>query len=146
MIQVSFNLRVFIRLADFGGEEISWRTTSKKSYLSLFRLISHRQKCKSYAVLRIHGNVGPSWNFWVTDLLFEQALSRMQKFGMIREYYVDYKTSLVTMISFSGRFFQANAFWTVTSIEPDSEHWIIPLVNAYLPICNVIWKEMPGSR
>ena len=47
---------------------------------------------------------------WATDLLLEQALSRMKKFGMIREYYVDYKTSLVTMNSFPGRLFQANAF------------------------------------
>ena len=83
---------------------------SKGSYLSLFRLISHRQKCKSYAVLRIHGNVDPSRNFWVTDLLLQQTLSRMKKFGIIREYYVDYKTALVTMNSFSGRLFRANAF------------------------------------
>ena len=146
MVWLSFKLRFFIRLDGFGGEEISWRTTSKRPYLRLFRLISHRQKCKSYAVLRISGNADLSWNFWATDLLLEQALSRMKKFSIIREYYVDYKTSLVTMNSFSGRLFQANAFWTVTCIEPDSEHWISPLENAFLPICNVIRKEMPGSR
>ncbi len=82
----------------------------KNHNLSIFRLISHRQKCKSYAVLRIHGNVDPSWNFWATDLLIEQTLSRMKKFGIIREYYVDYKTSLVTMKSFSGRLFRVNAY------------------------------------
>ncbi|MEL0180395.1 MAG: hypothetical protein VXA33_12910, partial [Deltaproteobacteria bacterium] len=72
--------------------------------------ISHRQKCKSYADLRIHGNAGLSWNFWATDLLLEQDLLEMKKFGISREYYVDYKTSLVTMNSFPGRLFQANAF------------------------------------
>ena len=61
-------------------------------------------------MLRIHWNVGQSWNFWATDLLLQQTLSRMKKFGMIREYYVDYKTALVTMNSFPGRLFQANAF------------------------------------
>jgi len=48
----------------------------------------------------------------------------MKKFGIIREYYVDYKTALVTINFFSGSLFQANVFWTVTSIKPDSEHWI----------------------
>jgi len=46
----------------------------------------------------------------VTDLLLQQTLSRMKKFGIIREYYVDYKTALVTMNSFSGRLFQAKMF------------------------------------
>jgi hypothetical protein len=46
----------------------------------------------------------------VTDLLLQQTLSRMKKFGIIREYYVDYKTALVTMNSFSGRLFRVNAF------------------------------------
>ena len=146
MVWLSLKLRFFIRLDGFGGEEISWETTSKRSYYRLSRLISHCKKCKSYAVLRIHGNVDPSWNFWATDLLLEQTLSRMKKFGIIREYYVDYKTSLVTMNSFQCRLFQANAYWTVTSIEPDSEHWISPLENADLPICNIIWKEKPVSR
>ena len=82
----------------------------QKIYLSLFRLISHYQNCKSYAVVIIPGNVDPSWNFWATDLHLEQALSRMKKFGIIREYYVDYKTALVTMNSFSGRLFRVNAF------------------------------------
>ncbi|MEC9172216.1 MAG: hypothetical protein VYC97_06405, partial [SAR324 cluster bacterium] len=62
------------------------------------------------AVLRIHGNVDPRRNFRVTDLLIQQTLSRMKKFGMIREYYVDYKTALVTINSFSGRLFQAKMF------------------------------------
>ena len=47
---------------------------------------------------------------WTTDLLLEQDLWRMKNFGIIWEYYVDYKTSLVTMSSFPGRLFQANAF------------------------------------
>ena len=110
MVYLLFKLRFFIRLDGFRGEEISRRTTSKRSNLSIFRLISHRQKCKSYAVLRIHGKVGPSWNFWATDLLLQQTLSRMKKFGIIREYYVDSKTALVTMDSFSGRLFQAKMF------------------------------------
>jgi hypothetical protein len=46
----------------------------------------------------------------MTDLLLQQALSKMKKFGIIREYYVDYKTSLVTMNSFSGRLFQVKMF------------------------------------
>ena len=46
----------------------------------------------------------------------------MKKFGIIREYYVDYKTALVTINSFLGRVFRVNAFLTVTYIEPDSEH------------------------
>ena len=59
---------------------------------------------------RIHGNVDPSRNFWVTDLLLQQTLWKMKKFGIIREYYVDYKTALVTMNSFSGRLFQVKMF------------------------------------
>ena len=58
----------------------------------------------------------------MTDLLLQQTLSRMKKFSIIREYYVDYKTALVTINSFSGRLFQAKMFRTVTYIEPDSEH------------------------
>jgi len=46
----------------------------------------------------------------VTDPLLEQALSRMKKFGMIREYYVDYKPALVTMNFFPSRLFRVNAF------------------------------------
>tara|TARA_B100000029_G_scaffold100552_1_gene90749 strand:- start:1355 stop:1495 length:141 start_codon:yes stop_codon:yes gene_type:complete len=46
----------------------------------------------------------------VTDLLLEQDLWEMKKFGISREYYVDYKPALVTMNSFPGRLFQANAF------------------------------------
>tara|TARA_Y100000591_G_scaffold200684_1_gene173580 strand:+ start:147 stop:287 length:141 start_codon:yes stop_codon:yes gene_type:complete len=46
----------------------------------------------------------------MTDLLLQQALSKMKKFGIIREYYVDYKTSLVTMNFFSGRLSWVNAF------------------------------------
>ena len=44
------------------------------------------------------------------NLLLQQTLSRMKKFGIIREYYVDYKTALVTINSFSGRLFQAKTF------------------------------------
>ena len=34
----------------------------------------------------------------------------MKKFGISREYYVDYKPALVTMNSFSGSLFRVNAF------------------------------------
>jgi len=34
----------------------------------------------------------------------------MKKFGIIREYYVDYKPALVNMNAFLGRLFLANAF------------------------------------
>jgi hypothetical protein len=34
----------------------------------------------------------------------------MKKFGIIREYYVDYKPALVTMKSFPGRLVRGNAF------------------------------------
>ena len=46
----------------------------------------------------------------MTDLLLEQDLWEMKKFGISREYYVDYKPALVTMNSFPGRLFQAKAF------------------------------------